>query len=383
MKIMKIGIDATFNLHGGSHGHLHNFIDQISNYYDKQKIVLYLKPENLKILDQSIQNKCTLKIIKSTSYGNFFRILWGQLVLPLLARLDDINILFCPGNISPIIKTTRVKSQWIANIGPFCKDMYKGNNFLTKISFFINKWIILLSATTSNVVIHQANYSKQLFQNNYNFKSTNQYLIECGKDEYFRPDFKPIKTSNIISKICKNDLLYVSHIFPYKNISMLINAFAKYKTKNITNSKLYIVGKIMNIKYYESLKKIIKKNDLIDDIFLTGSSTKEELKFAYSTCKLFVFPSLCESSGYTLIEAMSCGAPILASDKTAIPDTCKNAAVYFDSHNENQLLLNLNNLLSSNKKLEIMKKKSIERASEMISYKTANKIFLDIVESDL
>ena len=164
---------------------------------------------------------------------------------------------------------------------------------------------------------------------------------------------------------------------------MLINAFAKYKTKNITNSKLYIVGKIMNIKYYESLKKIIKKNDLIDDIFLTGSSTKEELKFAYSTCKLFVFPSLCESSGYTLIEAMSCGAPILASDKTAIPDTCKNAAVYFDSHNENQLLLNLNNLLSSNKKLEIMKKKSKERASEMISYKTANKIFLDIVESDL
>ena len=79
MKIMKIGIDATFNLHGGSHGHLHNFIDQISNYYDKQKIVLYLKPENLKILDQRIQNKCTLKIIKSTSYGNFFTI-WNTYI---------------------------------------------------------------------------------------------------------------------------------------------------------------------------------------------------------------------------------------------------------------------------------------------------------------
>ena len=138
----------------------------------------------------------------------------------------------------------------------------------------------------------------------------------------------------------------------------------------------------MNNKYYESLKKLININNLTDEIIFTGPCTKEDLKYAYSICKLFVFPSLCESSGYSLIEAMSCGAPILASDKTAIPDTCKDAAVYFNAYDEDQLLLNLSDLLLSSEKLKIMKKNSLARASEMINYKAAARIFLDIVEAN-
>ena len=64
MSKMKIGIDATFSLHGGSLGHLYNFIKYISHYYDRRKIILYLKPDNIKLLDQTIQNKCTIKLIK-------------------------------------------------------------------------------------------------------------------------------------------------------------------------------------------------------------------------------------------------------------------------------------------------------------------------------
>lgn len=382
MSKMKIGIDATFSLHGGSLGHLYNFIKYISHDYDRQKIILYLKPDNLKILDQTIQNKCTIKLIKLSSYGNFFRILWCQLIFPFLVRLDDIDILFCPGNISPILKTTKVKSQWIANIGPFCKDMYQGNNIFTKILLIIYKYIMLLSASTSNAVIHQADYSKQLFEKKYKFKPSNQYLIECGKDEFYNPDLKQIKNSNALSQISKNDLLYVSHIFPYKNVTRLINAFIKFKCNEKTNTKLYIVGKIMNFEYYESLKEIIEENQLKNEIIFTGSCSKEDLKFAYSICKLFVFPSLCESSGYSLIEAMSCGAPILASDKTAIPDTCKDAAIYFNAYDEDQLLSNLTDLLSSSEKLKMMKKNSLARSSEMISYKSAARIFLNIVEAN-
>jgi glycosyltransferase involved in cell wall biosynthesis len=112
-------------------------------------------------------------------------------------------------------------------------------------------------------------------------------------------------------------------------------------------------------------------------------ANKNELKFAYSKCKLFVFPSLCESSGYTLIEAMSCGAAILASDKTAIPFTCKNAAIYFNGYDERDLFTKLTKILSNDSQLKLMKKKSLERASEMINYKISTNIFLDIIKSNL
>ena len=376
----KIGIDATFNLHGGSYGHLKGFLENFSRAYNKENIILYINPNNIKILDKKILNQCNLKIIKISSYGNLFRILWGQCILPFIAKIDNVDVLFCPGNISPILKTTKVKSQWIATIGPFCKDMYKGVKFFTKVSFLINKWLIVFSSFTSNVVIHQADYSRQLFIKKYNLNSSKQYLIECGKDDYFQPDLYKKDNINKISNISSNDLLYVSHIFPYKNIKMLIQVFIKFKNRNNTNAKLYIVGKIMDQKHFKLLKRMIDGYNFNDEIIFTGLSSKNELKYAYSICKLFTFPSLCESSGYSLIEAMSCGAPILASNKTAIPFTCSSAAEYFNSYDESEFLSKLETLFFDDKKLQELKKKSLDRADEMLNYEAATNNFLNIVE---
>ena len=117
-----------------------------------------------------------------------------------------------------------------------------------------------------------------------------------------------------------------------------------------------------------------------DEIIFTGLSSKNELKYAYSICKLFTFPSLCESSGYSLIEAMSCGAPILASNKTAIPFTCSSAAEYFNSYDESEFLSKLETLFFDDKKLQELKKKSLDRADEMLNYEAATNNFLNIVE---
>ena len=48
---------------------------------------------------------------------------------------------------------------------------------------------------------------------------------------------------------------------------------------------------------------------------------------------IFVYPSTCESFGMTLVEAMACGAPILASKVEPVVEICADAAVYFDPMN--------------------------------------------------
>jgi len=380
---LKIGIDATFTPHGGSLGHLLEFIKEFSKIYSKSDLILYTKKENIAVLGDDLASKCTLRIIRIASYGNFFRVLWGQFILPLSSRIDDLDILFCPGNISPILKTTKIKAQWIATIGPFSKDVYAVLGLRDKLLHFINKYFILLSGYTSNPVIHQSYYSKQLFEEKYNYHPKKQFLIECGKDNFFKPFQGTIESSNLISNISNDDLLYVSHVYPYKNIERLLGAFASYKSNQISSEKLYIAGKKADSKYYKRLKKLVKKYGLEDDVIFTGMVTKDELKFAYSRCKLFVFPSLCESSGYALIEAMSCGAAILASDRTAIPFTCKDGADYFDAYKEEELLFKLESLLADDTELIRMREKSLVRASEMIDYKAATSKFLQIVNSNL
>lgn len=375
---MIIGIDSTFTPHGGSLVHLEEFIKEISKTHTSSKIFLYLKKENINIISDEVLSLCSLKVIKIASYGNFFRVLWSQLALPIISKNTGVDLLFCPGNFSPIIKSTKIKAQWIASIGPFCKDMYIGENIINKFYLFINKWLILLSCRSSNIIIHQSEYSKALFEKKYNLKKESQYIIQCGKDDFYEQDTISLKSKNIISTISHDDILSVSHLFPYKNIESLIIAFGAYNDGRQSNSKLFIVGKKMSNKYYLKLKKTINNLGLSEKVLLTGMANKEELKYAYSVCKLFVFPSFCESSAYTLIEAMSCGSAILASNKTAIPYTCQNAAEYFDPYDEKDLLLKFNLILQDDKKISLMKKKSLDRASQMINFKVATQKFLKI-----
>lgn len=375
---MIIGIDSTFTPHGGSLVHLEEFIKGISKTYPSSKIFLYLKKENINIINEKVLNRCNLKVIKIASYSNFFRVLWSQLILPIVSKNTGVDLLFCPGNFSPIIKSTKIKAQWIANIGPFCKGMYTGENIIGKFYLFINKWLILLSCRSSNIIIHQSEYSKILFEKKYNLKKESQHIIQCGKDDFYERDIIKVKSKNVISSISNNDILSVSHLFPYKNIESLINAFGAYNDEKKSNSKLFIVGKKMSNNYYLKLTKIISNLGLSEKVLFTGMANKKELRYAYSVCKLFVFPSFCESSAYTLIEAMSCGSAILASNKTAIPYTCQNAAEYFDPYDEKNLLSKLNLILQDDKKISLMKKKSLDRASEMINFKVAVQKFLKI-----
>ena len=262
------------------------------------------------------------------------------------------------------------------------KDAYVGLGLRGKFFLIVNKYIIKMSAYTSNVVIHESLFSKQLFENEYRYPSENQFLIECGKDNFFTSSVDKVKSSNVIGDITCEDLLCVSHLYPYKNLERLIEAVFLYKNKYNSKFKLYIAGKKADLNYVKRLEKRVAECGLKDDVIFTGLITKAELKFAYSKCKLFIFPSLCESSGYTLIEAMSCGAAILASDRTAIPHTCKNGARYFDAYNIDDLISKLETILADETGLIEMRKESLIRASEMIDYKTATKDFIKIISDD-
>lgn len=70
--------------------------------------------------------------------------------------------------------------------------------------------------------------------------------------------------------------------------------------------------------------------DAPEGIHFTGFVSDEALPMLLSRCEAFLFPSLYEGFGLPALEAMACGAPVLASNRTSIPEVLGRTGVMLD-----------------------------------------------------
>lgn len=153
-------------------------------------------------------------------------------------------------------------------------------------------------------------------------------------------------------------LLYVGDANWTKNIPFLIEGFNQLINKKNKNFlKLALVGGVflkrvedINHPELESLKivnRLINKYKLEDRIIRPGNLTSEELIGFYNLATAYIQPSLYEGFGLPIIEAFSCGTPVVCSNAGSLPEIGGNAAVYFDPHNLNQFVSILSEVLEN------------------------------------
>jgi glycosyltransferase involved in cell wall biosynthesis len=288
-------------------------------------------------------------------------------------KYDKVDAIFCPGNISPIF--TKVKTvQWIGTIGPFFKDFYSNFNLLIKIKLYLNKIIMSLSAQHADAVIFESIFTKDLFINNYKIKPEKTHVLNIGKDVFFNPNGSNNKNPF---------LLCVSHLYPYKNILNMLEAYSKSLKMAGEKIDLIIAGSIDYKEYYFEIQKVIKRLSIGDNVHFLGKVSKKELNDLYSNCELMIFPSPFENFAYTLVEAMSCGSPIICSNTTAMPETCQEAAIYFDPYDIEDMARKISLLISDKDLRQSLRKKSIDRSLELPDYSEVTIETLKIIESQI
>ncbi len=106
------------------------------------------------------------------------------------------------------------------------------------------------------------------------------------------------------------EVLYVGTLTRYKGCELVIRAFADETVKK-DNLKLHILGRGEEEEY---LKKLAKELNMQDKIMFHGFLPKEQIKGFYDKSHIFCFPTLKEAAGNVLLEAMSCGLPIITVD---------------------------------------------------------------------
>lgn len=131
-------------------------------------------------------------------------------------------------------------------------------------------------------------------------------------------------------------LLTVGTLEPRKNLSVLVEAFAEF-IRSRPQSRLQLV--IAGGRGWLSgpLFAAIERSPVRDRIILTDYLHDEDLRALYASCGAFIYPSLYEGFGLPPLEAMACGAPVIASRIAAIEETVGKAALLFDPRSAAQL----------------------------------------------
>lgn len=123
-------------------------------------------------------------------------------------------------------------------------------------------------------------------------------------------------------------ILYVGAIHPRKNVGRIIEAFAKLKAEKSIEHKLIIAG--AERWQTKSLHIEAALHNLENQMIFTGALDDRSLIALYSNCDVFVWPSLYEGFGLPVIEAMECGAPVVTSNTSSLPEVAGSAALLVD-----------------------------------------------------
>lgn len=184
------------------------------------------------------------------------------------------------------------------------------------------------------------------------------YPKNCNKVKRIYPGissiFKYTPDENVLVKygIQKPYFLFIGTIEPRKNLEVLLEAFKIFSEKNPHTYSLVIAGGTgwKSNAFYEALNKHSFKKD----IHCIGFADTVDLPALYSQTTAFIYPSLYEGFGLPIAEALSCGAPVIAAENSALTESGGSFASYFATKDAEQLAGEMRNIIlaSSNQRKE-------------------------------
>ena len=274
--------------------------------------------------------------------------------IPSAARKLNPDIVIEPGHFGPFFLPKKVKRVTVIHdITPVIMPDY--HIFMSRL---FHKLFLPGILKRANHIITNSEYTKSDVVTHYPFTKDKTTAILLGKNEAFQPDHQMAFLDKY--NIKKPYLLYVGTLEPRKNLSRLISAFERLIENGVCNHQLVLAGK--KGWKIDDLYTQIENSPAKNNIVLPGFVDKEDLAALYTNADVFVYPSYYEGFGLPILEAMSCGVPVVTSNTSSLPEVGGDAALYFDPMSIDDIYNRLAELLTDENLLLEMRRKGLERA---------------------
>lgn len=205
-------------------------------------------------------------------------------------------------------------------------------------------------------------------------------VLYSGVDPCFRPDVSEAAQARVRELMRgKPYLLSVSTIQPRKNYVRLIEAFAKITNDQVSIANLQLVIAGGRGWMFEEVFQTVERLGLQDRVIFPRFFSEEDLPALYAGATLFVYPSLYEGFGLPVVEAMACGAPVVSSRASSLPEVGGDAVLYFDPRDVGALVDAMRRALADESLRNNMRARGIEQAKKFSWDKAARELMQYLV----
>lgn len=333
---MRIGIDARFLTHpqkGGFKTYTENLVSALADVDPDNQYFLYLdrQPDQYsKIPDKP---NFTNRIVPSQI--PMLGMLWReQILLPRQAQKDQLDLLHSPCLSAPL----RIGCASVVTIHDVIwlspNRFSSGNNQPKSVNLRLQDYYYRIvshyAAKRASAILTVSEYSKSEIVQYLGLPADNIFVTyEAASCIYLQVnDDHQIDILRNKFDLHSKFILSIGSADPRKNINNLLHAYAKLPRSIQEQYQLVVVW--THDFLASTMKRQVTKLGLSNQVRFLEWVSDEELVLLYNAASLFVFPSLYEGFGLPLVEAMACGTPVLAAEKSSIPEIVGESALLID-----------------------------------------------------
>jgi glycosyltransferase involved in cell wall biosynthesis len=355
---VRIALDATAlpPTLGGAGNYIAGLVSGLRRLRAGDEIFVLCKPEDVDRLGPWTGSGVEPVPVRLRNRGA--RLVWEQTGLPRWLRRAGVDLVHSPHYTMPL------NLAGVARVVTF-HDMifflYPQHHEVHKILFF--RTMIRAAARRADHVIADSESTRRDAMRLLDLPDDRITTIHLGVHARFRPVIDP----RILDDACRRYrlrrpfVLVVSTLEPRKNLVGAIRAFSRVRHAGL-DCQLAIVG----ARGWKSavVGREIQRLDLTDHVNVLGFVADADLPALYGAAEVFLYPSFYEGFGLPPLEAMACGAAVVVSNRSSMPEVVGDSGVLCNPDSPDQMGDAVAALLRDGPSKEEWRRRALRRASE-------------------
>lgn len=304
------------------------------------------------------------------SNENIEKLVWEQFTGPAAARKAGVDLLHVPYFAPPLFPRTPAVVT-IHDVIPLRLPLYRAG---ARVEAYMR--LVARAASKATLIITVSQHAKQDIMDVLHVPAERLRVIyEAPGDEYVPvTDPAVLATARRRYGLDEQYIFYLGGLDQRKNVLHLVRAFALlYRQLENPNLQLFISGspdKGKKGSLFPDPRPVAAELGVANKIIYRFVE-EEDKPAVYSGASLFVFPSLYEGFGLPPLEAMSCGAPVICSNRTSLPEVVGDAAISLDPDDLQAMAEAMLSVLTDSTLRDNLRARSLQRAAQFKWHKTA------------